>query len=162
MPEFVMEGRDHAAREESPFVLGFIEAMFFTSVSQYDSEEWFTDEVQEDVAEGRIDGCLPADVGYTDLHPESLASIRAYCEAWQAEHAALLAEAYASGYDEVQAGRDLWFTVNGHGVGFWDRKELSAGDLGDRLSDAARRNEINPFFGDRVAYGDAPYVYVDL
>lgn len=25
------------------------------------------------------------------------------------------------GYSYIQAGHDLWFTRNGHGVGFWDR-----------------------------------------
>lgn len=38
------------------------------------------------------------------------------------------------------AGHDFWLTRNGHGAGFWDR---GLGDLGERLSDAAR------------AYGDA-------
>ena len=26
--------------------------------------------------------------------------------------------------DPVQVGHDLWFTRNGHGVGFWDRPEV--------------------------------------
>jgi hypothetical protein len=30
-----------------------------------------------------------------------------------------------SGYSEEQAGRDFWFTRQGHGVGFWDREELN-------------------------------------
>lgn len=32
-------------------------------------------------------------------------------------------------------GHDLWLTRNGHGAGFWDR---GLGELGDRLSEAAR------------------------
>ena len=126
MPEFVMEGRDHAARAESDFVLGFIEAMFFTECSPaFDSSEWFTDERRAATEEGTADGELPGDVGYTDLHPDSLAAIRADCESWQAENAALLALAYATGYDETQAGHDYWFTRNGHGIGFWDRDKLA-------------------------------------
>lgn len=37
--------------------------------------------------------------------------------------------------DPEQAGYDFWLTRNGHGVGFWDR---DLGELGDRLSEAAR------------------------
>lgn len=29
-----------------------------------------------------------------------------------------------SQYDPAQIGHDLWFTRNGHGVGFWDRPEV--------------------------------------
>jgi hypothetical protein len=129
MPEFVMEGRDHAARLETPFVLGFIEAMFFTTT---DTE-------------------LPGDVGYTDLAPDTLRGIQVYCADWQDDHNALLVEAYAhpSGYEEVQAGRDLWYTMNGHGVGFWDR---GLGDVGDLLSEEARYNEVTPFFQDNLVH----------
>jgi hypothetical protein len=52
----------------------------------------------------------------------------------------------AENYDDCQAaagglhawgqiGHDLWLTRNGHGAGFWDR---GLGDIGERLSDAAR------------------------
>jgi len=34
-----------------------------------------------------------------------------------------------------QFGHDLYMTVAGHGVGFWDRKELEDGDIGDTLTD---------------------------
>ena len=127
MPEFVLEGRDHAARAESPFVLGFIEAMFFTECSPaYMSDKWLSDECKEAQEQGQADGTLPGDVGYCDLHPDSLAKIRAFCETFQGDNAALLAQAYARpDYDETQAGRDLWFTSQGHGVGFWDRAQLA-------------------------------------
>lgn len=187
MPEFVMEGRDHAARAESEFVFGFIEAMFFTETSPaFDSSEWSTDERRAASEDGTCDGQIPGDVGYSDLHPDSLAAIRADCEAWQAANAELLAIACGpmSGYDEVQAGRDYWFTRNGHGVGFWDREELRrdlardengawvndgeergfdfADTLGNALSDACRYQEVHVWFGDHVACGDAPFVHVDL
>ena len=42
------------------------------------------------------------------------------------------------GYSNERLGHDLWLTRNGHGVGFWDRKELEADGLGDKLSDVAR------------------------
>ena len=176
MPEFIMEGRDHAARAESPFVLGFIEAMFFTECSPaYMSDEWLSDECKEAQEQGQADGTLPGDVGYCDLHPDSLAKIRAFCETFQRDNAALLAQAYARpDYDETQAGRDLWFTSQGHGVGFWDRKQLDCpghvgtGHVGpglsiaQSLSDAARYHEANVWFADHVTYGNAPFVQVEI
>lgn len=158
MPEFILEGRDHAARAESDFVLGFIEAMFFTETGHVPISEWFETEEEERTSDGQ----LPSDCGYGELHPDSLAAIRADCEAWQAANAELLQQAYSRGYDESQAGRDYWFTRNGHGVGFWDRAELDVDDLGKKLSDACRYNEVHPFFGGHVTHGDAPFVHVDL
>ena len=35
-----------------------------------------------------------------------------------------------------QFGHDLFLTVAGHGAGFWDRRELEDGDIGDTLTDA--------------------------
>ena len=148
MPEFIMEGRDHAARLEAPFVLGFIEAMFFTNVeSSVFTDTWDT------VDKSNLSD-LPGDVGYTDLHPDSLAAIRLYCVEWQCEAADQLTEAYAHpiGYDEVQAGCDLWFTMNGHGVGFWDR-DLE--DVGDKLADLARHKGVYPYF-------EAPFVHLEI
>ena len=162
MPDFVMEGRDHAARAESDFVLGFIEAMFFTETSHtFDSSDWFTDERRAASEDGQADGELPGDVGYTDLHPDALEAIRADCEAWQKKHAALLTLAEGiHGYDMQRAGSDYWFTRNGHGVGFWDS---DLGDVGDMLSDAATAaGEVHVWFGDHVEHGDAPFVHVDL
>lgn len=190
MPKFIMEGRDHAARAESDFVLGFIEAMFFTerAAPLYTKGNWFSRKTQKAVAEGEAGGSLPYDAGYSDIHPDSLAAIRADCEAWQAQHAALLSLAFepGTGYDETQAGGDYWFTRNGHGVGFWSREQLQIdvgkmpdgtlfsgveaeeagakciGVIGDLLSAACRHDEVNPFFGDHVTHGNAPFVHVDL
>lgn len=215
MPEFVLEGRNEAARTESAFVLGFIEAMFFTSNSPaYAAEEWFSDECKQAREDGTADGELPGDVGYTDLHPDALAAIRAFCERMQQEMAGLLEEAYnvapykvaalnagwsridhsgmfsgptdsetriadyeswqelcecegiepAEEYSEEQAGRDLWYTIGGQGCGYWDRETLTdcGYDLGERLSVACGRKEINPFFGDHVKYGNEPFVHVSI
>lgn len=35
-------------------------------------------------------------------------------------------------------GHDLWLTSQGHGAGFWDRPELDAGELGDKLTAACK------------------------
>ena len=153
MTQFILEGRDHAARAETDFVLGFIEAMFFTnSEPSVYSDTWFTPEVQKRREEGQISE-LPGDVGYSDLHPDTLKAIRLFCATWQTEASTLLTQAYATGYEEVQAGRDLSFTMGGHGVGFWDR---SLDDLGDQLTEAAGNRECNP------CYDDDGFVHVDL
>lgn len=44
-------------------------------------------------------------------------------------------QAHQKGRTYSEIGADLWFTQNGHGVGFWDR---GLGDIGERLSEAAR------------------------
>lgn len=102
-------------------------------------------------------------------------------------------QAYARDYDAEQAGRDLWFTSQGHGVGFWDREALKpdsdeyealtrdmiaaganspawsaalakrnaleAESIGQRLTALARDQEWHVWFGNHVAYGDAPFVH---
>lgn len=170
MPEFVMQAHAECIREESEFVAGFIEALFFTETSPaYDADEWFSDECREAQEEGTADGRLPGDVGYSDIHSESLAAIRQFCEAFQVANAAALSAAYEQpGYDETRAGRDLWFTSQGHGTGFWERKELepefsdTGKSIGDVLSNAAQYNEANVWFGNHVDYGDAPFVHFQI
>jgi hypothetical protein len=162
MPEYIMEGRDTAARTESEFVLGFIEAALFTSSEPgRDMAEWFTPEATRARMEG-TESSVPGDAGYLEIHPDSLALIRTFCQSWQNANAPLLRRAYGrEGYTEAQAGRDLWFTMNGHGVGFWDRPQLDAEGLGADLTDAAGHVECYLFFGGHVEYGDAPFIHFD-
>lgn len=162
MPEYVMEGRDTAARTESEFVLGFIEAALFTEREPTrNMADWFTLKAVKQRAAG-AEANIPGDAGYLEIHPDSLAAVRTFCQGWQEENAALLARAYGrENYTEAQAGRDLWFTMNGHGVGFWDRPQLDAEGLGADLTEAAGRVECNLFFGGHVEYGDAPFVHFD-
>lgn len=65
-------------------------------------------------------------------------------------------------YTEIQAGRDFWFTRNGHGVGFWDR---GLGEIGDLLSErcgyGTQFPPADPFFGDHVKYGNAHFIHID-
>lgn len=51
-------------------------------------------------------------------------------------------------------GYDLFMTARGHGVGFWDRKELEPGDVGDVLTDAVRDwyLETEQYRGHMTAY----------
>lgn len=63
-----------------------------------------------------------------------------------AEHLPMLLDdlaEHAPGYSDERFGHDLWLTRNGHGAGYWDRKELetvpdgSLYSLGDNLSTMA-------------------------
>jgi hypothetical protein len=163
MPEFVMNGKYEPEFKALPeMVAGFIEAMFFTECSCESSEDWFSGETQEGLREGTIDGTLPNDVGFAELHPDSLKQIMAFCDAFEAVAHDLLELAYQRDYDAMQAGRDLWYTSQGHGVGFWDRDELEADDLGDKLSNLCRYHEANVWFADHVEYGNEPFVYCEI
>ncbi len=111
------------------FTYGYLEAAFFTETGTME------------------DGDLEhADMD--DIAPESLAEVIRDCAQFQRDHAALLEQAYQREYDAVQAGRDYWFTRNGHGVGYWDRSELQADGLGDRLSDTCSYSEVWMYRGD--------------
>lgn len=121
MPQFILEhGSDEAARSFralDSFTQGYIEAMFFTDTGDRD--------------DGDLENACTA-----DLSAEALEEIKAECAAFQAKAAKLLARAYErSGYDEEMAGRDFWYTRNGHGVGFWDRDALDRGGLGNALTE---------------------------
>lgn len=140
MPEFVLSlagEREHPFYALNDFARGYVEAAFFTNGDCGDDDEF----------------CI-ADRDAESLHPSAVAAIRDYCAKFEQDAAALLKQAYARDYDATQAGRDLWFTANGHGVGYWDRDELEAAGLGDRLADAAQG------FGESSLYiGDDGAVY---
>lgn len=148
MTEFVLntDGAGAPWHGLDAFTQGFIEAAFFSETSCFDSSEFFTDEAQERISEGQADGEIPNDASVSDIDVDSFAKVKNYCDKFQSDNAELLQEAYAARdglngeYDEVQAGRDLYFTHAGHGVGYWDR---GLGDIGDKLSTAAGRGEIN-------------------
>ncbi len=99
------------------FTQGYVEALFFTD-------------------SGPEDGQL-GDAGFADLAPEALQTIITDCARFQADPNVepLLAIAYErEDYDDAAAGRDFWYTSGGHGVGFWDREQLEAGNLGKALA----------------------------
>lgn len=98
------------------FAQGYIEAMFFTECEPGTDADSHDPETQS---------ALHGECGFADLAPEALAHIVAQCAAFQRDSAPLLEKAVVRDYDSAQAGRDFWFTRNGHGVGFWDREELA-------------------------------------
>jgi len=133
MPEFILEigsvEHQRSFNALDDFTRGYIEALFFTDEEQLcdDSDgEREMPSVAFDMAtmESRFVG--GNSFGFADLASDALESIVRDCEAFQRVNAALLESAYARDYDAEQAGRDFWFTRNGHGVGYWDRKPLEA------------------------------------
>lgn len=85
---------------DDPMVRGYIQALYFTETGD-------------------------------DGQPDSHAELHVDCkrEAWSACHRLRLACAGHDGidlrpYNPERVGHDLWFTRNGHGVGFWDRPEI--------------------------------------
>lgn len=108
------------------FVNGYIEALYFTDVNQ--------------------DSDIPMDAVLSD---ETIRDIKEDCEIFVNEYASLLNRAIElERYDMVKAGRDYWFTRNGHGVGFWDRSELPD-ELGEELTKASHtRPVVDTYLGD--------------
>ena len=131
MPEYYIPMGSHEASdtwaELDDFTRGYIEAAFFTSASCADDGE-------------------PENATFAEIAPSSLAAIMAECATFQAKYGPAIDAASGSHrrgrvYDHEAAGRDFWYTRNGHGVGYWDREPLS--DLQSRglavLDEAARR-----------------------
>ncbi len=144
MPEFILELGDsesHKRFDALPDIArGYLEAAFFTGLTYV-----FPDpEGDTQCADGTRGDCLEIDgLGVGNLDPESFAAMVADASRFWLANAETLERVTASGdYDLEQAGRDLWFTRNGHGVGFWDR---GLGDDGDALADACRYDESDLF-----------------
>lgn len=101
--------KPHSFYDLNEFARGYVEAMFFTNGDTGDERE-----------------NLLNDWGVERLTRAAVAAIKADCEAFERDAADLLALAYATGdYEPEQAGRDFWFTRQGHGVGFWEREALN-------------------------------------
>lgn len=150
MPEFILDrGTPEASRTFASldsFTQGYIEAMFFTENAP-NAPDLETFRAQE--ASGENEGSIPQDSTFADLAPPTLERIVRECQAFQLAHADDLAEACDNGrikgYDETAAGRDYWYSRNGHGVGYFDR---DLGPVGDKLQQAARYSERHLYLGD--------------
>ena len=82
-----------------------------------------------------------------DLDPDALAKILADCAKFQDSRAWVDTLEGHQGADEEHAGRDFWYTRNGHGCGFWD------GDWPEpyatQLTDATKAfGEVNVYLSD--------------
>lgn len=156
MPQYYLpESNEPDFLALDPFTRGYIECLFFTNVSNIPMSEIHSEESQELIREGMADGELPEDAGFLDLHPDTLASIINECAKFQADNADLLDQAYelkrgfgegGYPYNREYMGHDFWFTRNGHGVGFWDRR---LGEVGDKLTEACKAyGEVYVYFTD--------------
>ena len=152
MPEFILDtsgaidrpanykgfGVDRALTwvDLDAFTQGYIEAMFFTGIDGGAADYKDGDFVE---ANGK---------GFADLAPEALANILKDCQSFKlacVHVQPLMGEGDMP--DEAQAGRDFWYTRNGHGCGFWD------GDWpepwADDLTQAAKAfGEVDAYLGD--------------
>lgn len=149
MPEFIAdtdgEVLGQAWDDLRPFVQGYIECMLFTETcSEISMVEWEEPENQKAVEEGEVDGSIPTDSGYGDIHPDSMMRIHLDCDKFLDKARHLLSQAYGMPestrngpvpYDAKRAGNDFWYDRNGHGTGFEDR---DLGELGDKLTAIAQ------------------------
>lgn len=159
MPEFVLNGGHLPEfRKLDSFVRGYIEALFFTeNAPNVDMVKWeHLGESAGEIAEGRF----PSDCGFDDLAESTLARIIADCEAFQNAHREDLDEltdnGRSDGYDEESAGRDFWYSRNGHGCGYFDRTKF--GEAAERLQAACAWN--GPFGEQDIYYGDDGKIYI--
>lgn len=135
MPEFILNTpcrKVHPFHALNEFARGYVEAMFFTNCDSGDDRE------------NRAN-----DMGVERLTYASIDSIAKDCARFELIAGAALARAYArEGYDAERAGRDFWFTRQGHGVGYWSRDELESEGLGDDLSASVKAGfgEVWPYF----------------
>lgn len=130
MPEFHYGASDtsimHVRHELTAIVRGYLEAAMFCDAEDIPSSKLF-----------------------------ALSAIaRAYgeCARFMHDNYDALWAARHTGLTWMQLGRDLWFTRNGHGVGFWDR---GLGDLGEQLTEAAKA-----MGGQDIYLGDDSFVYL--
>lgn len=95
------------------FARGYVEAMFFTNCDSGDSNENKANEL-----------------GVERLTRASVKAIKADCAAFTGY---IMPDGCfvrqwlnrVNDYGDAQAGRDFWFTRQGHGCGFWDREALA-------------------------------------
>jgi hypothetical protein len=94
------------------------------------------------LCDGTRGDCLEVDgIGLGSLDAESFRDMATDAARFWIENAQMLETATACGaYDLEQAGRDFWFSRNGHGVGFFDR---GLGEAGDALQAVAEYRETS-------------------
>ena len=157
--------KPHAFYSLNEFAQGYVEAMFFTNGDCGDDEN---EHSFNDAGVERLTRASVKDIKHDcDSFVGAIMPDGCFVRQWLDG----IAEAGID-YDDAQAGRDFWFTRQGHGVGFWDRGALDLdvwrgantreylkvgepakasdavrlGNLGDLLSAAAKKfGEANPY-----------------
>ena len=79
---------------------------------------------------------MPGDsISICELPPQTVAVAHSDCAAFVKACGDLFNQATErDGYSAERFGHDFALTRNGHGAGFWDRDELKADGLGDKIS----------------------------
>jgi hypothetical protein len=130
VPEFLLNANNRGAHpfyKLDEFARGYVEAMFFTNGDTGDTRENLLNEL-----------------GVERLTKEAVKGIKSDCSAFLGR---IMPDGCfvrqwldrLEGYDDAQAGRDFWFTRQGHGVGFWDREQIPDA-AGEALSAAAKQS----------------------
>lgn len=142
MPEFILNTPAHRKPlydSLDDFAKGYIEAMFFTNGDTGDDNE-----------------NLLNDLGIERLTKSAILAIRDRCERFKAHAGSVVVNLDEFDSEQLaQAGRDFWFTQQGHGCGFWSRDEDTYGsaEIRDRLDAAAKR------FGNQYVEVSRGWVY---
>ena len=133
MPQFHSSAANKGGNGLDTFTVGYVMALYFTDTGE--------DEQPDSEAQ---------------MAPETLLACIADCRDFKARAAhSLVTACRREGYSMARAGHDFWLTRNHHGAGFWDRTELAARGLGQRLTDYAHS------FGERYTYaGDDGLIYL--
>lgn len=108
------------------FITGYFEALYFAETATNSEGEEVENIAGIEMTDTAREACRLDCAKFMDLAPLHI-------------RAAVLSD----DYDHIQAGRDFWFSRQGHGVGFWDR---NLGPIGDALHRAAQT------FGEKHIY----------
>jgi hypothetical protein len=103
-------------------------------------------------------GGPPMDEKYCvhDFTPEAVDNMRTDCRDFLRRARSPLRAAFNRvGYSPERAGNDFWLTRNHHGAGYWDRDELTARGIGDKLTTHAHS------FGEASIYAENGKVHHD-
>lgn len=116
------------AGDLADMVGGYLTAALFTST--------------EDDPDGN-GASLDANYHTGNFAADTRAELAERVKAFALENAPTLRACMAKGNDWAEAGRDLWFTSNGHGVGFWEVPDWPEAE-GKILTEAAHKfGEVN-------------------
>jgi hypothetical protein len=158
MPEFILNAphwfpkprtQTEAARwsDLRDFACGYVEALFFTNGDSGDEDEFSLNELGADRLTRAAKIAILEDCG---------AFLSATVKTGPLAGLFVRQILDNEPGDDEQAGRDFWFTRQGHGVGFWDREDDTWSEAArDALSEAARS------FRERTAFRQRGWVYYE-
>jgi hypothetical protein len=123
-------------------VQSFLEVAVFTS-----THSEYNEETQEESEPVELDSLGK---GVSDFSTDSSYKARKKVIEFIENNPELVEEALElDDYASDDFGGDLYYTMHGHGTGFWDREPLKANGLGDRLTAAAdEAGTMEVFLGD--------------